>query len=180
MPEEPKDNEKEVIKARTFNLTRFVSVLAAAVTSIGAAGVALLETVGDQPVGATIAIFGVVAAALLGASLVMAVDIAARAYVTGAGSATKGDPAKGDPASGSAPSALVAAPPGTRVWLNGDDGAHPLLAISLEGEKSKYLVAKGPPTRIPPGGLGVYGLDEAPTWHEGSEIRAVKPAKWKP
>lgn len=175
MPEEANGNEKEVVKARTFNLTRFVSVLAAAVTSIGAAGVALLETVGDQPVGATIAIFGVVAAALLGASLVMAVDIAARAYVTGTGSTTKDDPA-----SVAASSALIAAPPETRVWLTGNDKAHPLLAIAYDGKKSKYLVASGPPTKIPPGGLGVYGLDEAPKWHDDSEIRAVKPAKWKP
>jgi hypothetical protein len=124
--------------------------------------------------------FGLTAAALLGVSLVMAVDIAARAYLTGPSAAQK-KKAKVEPADGEPPlsSEIVAAPSGTVVWLEDDDVPHPVLAIATSGGKaSSYLVAAGSKVSRPKGGQSVDAIDGAPKWQAADTVRAVRPAKW--
>jgi hypothetical protein len=182
--EEEKDKH-EVVKTPEFDITQYAKKLAVVITTLAVAGTAALKgfDVG-QTEGMVIAIFGVIAAAMLGVSVVMAVDLAARAYLAGAGAAEKeakgddGGSGDGDPPSGSG---LVAVPPGTVVWLEDDDEPHPLLAISgPTGEKAgPYLVAAGSRVSRPQGDKSVDAIAGAPKWHSADKIRAVKPPKWR-
>jgi hypothetical protein len=183
----PKEHEKEktenqVVKTPEFDITQYAKKLGVTVTVLAGAAVAALKGFDvNQTEGMVIAIFGAIAAALLGVSLVMAVDLASRAYLTGPGAAEKKKKkdkkasADGDPPPDGE---LIAAPPGTAVWLE-DDEPHPVLAIAKDGEKgSSYLVAAGSTVKRPPGNDGVKAIDGAPKWHSADEVRAVKPPKW--
>jgi hypothetical protein len=173
--------KREVVKAPEFDLTHFAKRAALAIPVFAAAcGTVLKELdIVDPSDAIVIAIFGVVAAALLGASLVMAADLAARAFVTGVGEAKKEQDgaAETDPP---ADSEVVAAPPGTTAWLENDDEPHPLLAIKTAGEEaSSYLLAVGSTVTRPQGGQErVEAIDGTPKWHPAEAIRAIRPAKW--
>jgi hypothetical protein len=182
MPEADGTNEVEVVKAREFDLTGFVKKAAAAIPIVTGAAVGILKAADVEITeGIWFAVFGLAAVVLLGASLVMAADMIARALATGLVAKAK---AKADGTSaGPTPAGveIVAMPPGTLAWLKDENKPKPVLAIAGDGEKSSaYLVAGGQPTKIPPGNEGPAAIDGAPTWHGADAIRAVKPAKWRP
>jgi hypothetical protein len=184
----PKEHEKEkveheVVKTPEFDITQYAKKLAVVITTLAVAGAAALKgfDVG-QTEGMVIAIFGVIAAAMLGVSVVMAVDLASRAYLAGSGAAEK--TAKDDASEsgeGGAPSGseLATASPGTIVWLEDDDEPHPLLAVATaDGKASSYLVAAGSKVSRSRGSEDVDAIGGAPKWLSADAIKAVKPAKW--
>jgi hypothetical protein len=185
----PKEHEKEkveheVVKTPEFDITQYAKKLALGIPLLVGAIVAALDqfTNVEQTEGIVIGVIGLVAAALLGASLVMAVDLAARAYLTGAGAAEKaekdsaGKSGDGDPPPGSE---LVAASPGTIVWLQDDDEPHPLLAIATaDGKAGSYLVAAGSKVSRAHDSKDVDAIGGTPKWLSADAITAVKPAKW--
>jgi hypothetical protein len=183
----PKNHEEEkakaeVVEAPEFDITQYAKKLTVLVAAVAAAGAAALEVFDvKETEGMVIAAIGIVAVAVLGASLVMAVDLAARAYLTGSAAGKKREeegaeePTDEDPPE----TGLIAATPGTMVWLEGDDDPHPLLAISSDGEKvNSYLVASGSTVERPRGDHLMKAVDGSPKWHTPETIRAVKPAKW--
>jgi hypothetical protein len=183
----PKEHEKEkaeheVVQVPEFDITQYAKKLGVTVTVLAAACVAALKSFDvTNTEGIVIAIFGVIAAAMLGVSLVMAVDLASRAYLTGAGAAQKDKEEKAKPASNGPPpgTEIVAAQPGTMVWLEDDDQPHPVLAIATAGGKtSSYLVVAGSKVSRSRGEKSVDAIDGSPKWHQASAIRAMKPAKW--
>jgi hypothetical protein len=162
--------EKEVVKVPEFDITQYAKKLGVTIGVIAAAAAAALKLFKVEEVTPEIVIgaLGLTAAALLGVSLVMAVDIAARAYLTGEGSAEKAGETPPD-------SDLVAAPAGTMVWLADDDDPHPVLAITYDGNHtSAYLVAAGSTVERNQGSQRVKAIGGAPKWHSAAEIRAVK------
>lgn len=184
----PKEHEKEkveheVVKTPEFDITQYAKKLAVVTTTLAVAGAAALKGFDvSQTEGMVIAIFGVIAAAMLGVSVVMAVDLASRAYLAGAGAAEKaakdgtGESGEGDPPPGSE---LATASPGTIVWLEDDDEPHPLLAIATaDGKASFYLVAAGSKVSRSRGSEDVDAIGGTPKWLSADAIKAVKPAKW--
>ncbi len=167
--------EHEIVEAPEFDVTQYAKKLAVVLGVLAPAIAGVLKALKVEHVssGMVIGAFGVTAAALLGVSLVMAVDIGARAYLTigkAGDKTTKDDTAKGD---------LVAAVSGTMVWLEGDDDPHPLLAISGDGsEASSYLVAAGSTIERRGGGKDMAAVDGPPEWHPASAVRAIRPRKW--
>jgi hypothetical protein len=114
-------------------------------------------------------------------SIVMAADLAARAYLTGSSSGDEGSEPqeeKGKEAGDAAMSAVIAAPPGTAVWLAGDDQPHPLLGISTVGGKISYLVAAGSTIKRPSDHDGVKTIDGSPEGLPAEAIQTFKPTKW--
>jgi hypothetical protein len=179
----PKEHEKEkaeheVVKTPEFDITQYAKKLAVVLTTLAVAGAAALKGFDvDQTEGLVIAIFGVIAAALLGVSVVMAVDLAARAYLAGPAAAEK-DAEKDDDAAPSS-AEIAAAPSGTIVWLKDDDQPHPLLAIaSSDGKTGSYLVAAGSKVSRAQGATSVDAIGGAPEWFTADSIRAVRPPKW--
>lgn len=181
-PEHKEEKDKhEIVKAPEFDITQYAKKLALVLGVLAPALAGVLKALKVEHVssGMVIGAFGVTAAALLGVSLVMAVDIAARAYLTvGEAEEKDGDKAAkektGDPKTG-----LVAAAPGTMVWLEGDDDPHPLLAIAGDGTaSSSYLVAAGSAIERRAGGKDVPAVDGPAEWHPASEVRAIRPRKW--
>lgn len=123
-----------------------------------------------------IGVLGLVAVALFGVCLVMAADLAARAFITASGAGEKAEKDKDDPAAGAE---IVTASPGTMVWLENTDEPRPLLAIASDGgEVSSYLVAAGSKVTRTQAGKSVEAIGGAPKWHPADAIQAVKPAKW--
>lgn len=176
-PPDHKEEKKEnkIVEAPEFDVTQYAKKLALVLGVLAPAIAGTLKALKVEHVssGMVIGAFGVTAAALLGVSLVMAVDVAARAYLTigQAGTATKKDAGPNGE--------IVAAAEGTMVWLKGDDEPHPLLAISGDGtESSSYLVAAGPTIKRSGGGEKMAAVDGPPEWHPASEVRAIKPHKW--
>jgi hypothetical protein len=167
--------EHEIVEAPEFDVTQYAKKLAVVLGVLAPAIVGLLKVLNVKVATAPIAIgaLGVTAAALIGVSLVMAVDIAARAYLT-VGKA-KEEAAKDSQPTGE----LVTAAPGTMVWLEGDNEPHPLLAISGDGtDSSSYLVATGPTIERSGGGKDMSAVDGPPAWHPASDVRAIRPRKW--
>ena len=180
--EEKKD--LEVVKAPEFDLTQYAKKLALGIPIFVAAVVAALEEFTDveQTEAIVIGVLGLVAVALFGVCLVMAADLAARAFITASGAGEKaekaedGEKGKGDPAAGSE---IVTASPGTLVWLENTDEPRPLLAIASDGgEVSSYLVAAGSKVTRTQAGKNIEAIGGAPKWHPAAAIQAVKPAKW--
>jgi hypothetical protein len=182
----PKEHEKEkaeheVVKVPEFDITQYAKKLGVTVGVLaGACAAALKALEVSNTEGIVVAIFAVIAASMLGVSLVMAVDLASRAYLTGSGAAEKDKGEEKDKPEGDlTPAAIVAVQPGTLVWLEDDDQPHPLLAVAAASEeKSAYLVAEGTTVERPYGDKLVKTIDGTPKWHPGSAIRAVRPAKW--
>jgi hypothetical protein len=177
-------SEHEVVKTPEFDITQYAKklgvsagiVLGAVIAALKAAKV---EEVTDPAV--LVGVLAVVAAAFLGTSLVMAIDLAARAYLAGAGSAGGEDEAadNSDSEVKESGSKAIPAPAGMMVWLPGDDGPHPVLAMNGDGEKAtSYLVAAGSTVERTAGDKSVKAIDGTPSWHSADQIRAVRPAKW--
>ncbi len=180
----PKDHKEEKEKAKVvttpeFDVTQYAKKLALGIPVVVAGTVAALEefTNVEQTEGIVIGVIGLAAAALIGASLVMAVDVAARAYLAGSGSASKKGEVAGEVGDGETPRVeLIPAPRGTTVWVEGSDEPHPALAIATDGEEVvSYLVASGPTVER---ARGTKAIDGAPKWYPAKKIRATKPAKW--
>lgn len=181
----PKDHKEEkakveVVKTPEFDITQYAKKLALGIPIIVGGTIAALEefTEVEQTEGIVIGVIGLVAVALLGVSLVMAVDLAARAYLAGAGSASKVEEKGEDEGGGDSPSRseVIPAPPGTTVWLEESDEPRPALAIAVGDEEAvSYLVATGSTVERPG---GMRAIDGAPRWYPAEKIRATQPAKW--
>ncbi len=182
-----KKNHK-VVEAPEFNITQYAKKLGVSVGVILGAVIAALKAAGVEQVtepAVLVGALGVVAAAAVGTSLVMAVDVAARAYLTGEGASKAekgGGPAEetpsggdGDPPEGE----VIPAPAGTVVWIEGEEDPRPVLALAGDGAKaSSYLVAAGSTVERRVGNRTVAAIDGAPKWHGADTIRAIRPAKW--
>src|SRR3954447_4560234 len=160
--EEKKD--KEVVKTPEFDITQYGKKLGVSAGILVAAAIAALKKAGVPEVtepAVLVGALGLAAAGLLGTSLVMAIDIAARSFLSGEGSGQKVDDGDGD----SAPKEVIAAPPGTQVWLDGESEPHPLLAMSGDGEKvSSYLVATGSTVERKVGEKSVEAIEGSAGW----------------
>jgi hypothetical protein len=169
-------NEHKVVTAPEFDVTQYAKKLALVLGVLAPALAGVLKALKIEHVssGMVIGAFGVTAAALLGVSVVMAVDIAARAYLT-VGEAGKEEAAK----DAGSKVELVGVEPGTVVWLKDDDEPHPVLAIASDGASSNsYLVAAGPTIERQRGNQETHAVDGAPEWHSSDKIRAIRPNKW--
>jgi len=176
-----KEQEKtEVVKAPEFDLTQFAKGLVPLTAAVLAGVVAALKAAGIEELtdpAVLVGVLAVVAASVLGASFVSAVDIAARAFLSGEGSAGKDTSDKEK--SGS--SKVVPMPPGTLAWLQDDDRPLPLLAISNEGtDLDSYLVASGETVEAGRASEAQKAIKGAPKWESAEKIAAVKPPKWTP
>ena len=187
---EDEKEKLEVVQAPEFDITQYAKKLAVVVGVIAPAAVGAMKLFNVKEVtpGIVIGAFGLTAAALLGVSLVMAVDLASRSYLAGVGQQRKArereegknkdDPDKGGSGDDGPPggSKLIEAPRGMVVWLADDPDPHPVLALAGDGAKaSSYLIASGSTaTRA----HGMKAIDGAPKWHPASEITAVSAAKW--
>jgi hypothetical protein len=185
---EQEKDKLEVVQAPEFDITQYAKKLAVVVGVIGPAAVGTLKLFGNQKVtpGIVIGAFGLTAAALLGVSLVMAVDLASRSYLVGVGAQRKarereeGKEKSDSGGAGHAPGAeVVSAPRDTLVWLKDDPDPHPVLAMAGDGAKaSSYLVASGSTVERAAGAHSVEAIDGPPEWHPAEEVRAVKTANW--
>ena len=185
----------EVVQAPEFDITQYAKKLAVVVGVIGPAAVGAMKLfdVKQATPGIVIGAFGLTAAALLGVSLVMAVDLAARSYLVGVGAQRRarereerkrgeghrkkagpdGDPEHPDRPAGAD---LIEPPRGMVVWLADDPDPHPVLALAGDGAKtSSYLVASGSTASR---SRGMKAIDGAPRWHRAEDIVAVSAAKW--
>lgn len=171
----------EVVKTPEFDLTVFAKGLVPGIALVLAGVIAALKAAEVKEVTEPVVLLGVlvvVTAAVLGMSFVSAVDIAARAFLSGEGSAQKEDEEEKEEAA--AASQVIPLPPGSLVWLKDDDRPLPLLAVSGSGTGSaSYLVASGEVAKV--------GQDNeqdaikgAPKWEAEEKIAATKPSKWKP
>ncbi|HEY0392178.1 MAG TPA: hypothetical protein VGC63_10735 [Solirubrobacterales bacterium] len=172
--------EHEIVKAPEFDVTQYAKKLAVVIGVLAPAIAGTLKALKIEHVssGMVIGAFGVTAAALLGVSLVMAVDVAARAYLT-VGKPVDKEADKTTDEDGKSKGEIAAAPPGTSVWLEGDDEPHPLLAIAGDGsDSSSYLIASGPTIERRGGGKDVTAIDGSAKWHPASDVRAIRPREW--
>lgn len=176
-PTEHTDEKKEgaVVKAPEFDITQYAKKLALGIPVFVGGTVAALDefTELQQTEALAIGAIGLTAIALLAVSLVMAVDLAARAYLAGEGSAAKKEEkGKGEETR----SETIPAPAGTTAWVEGSEKPHPVLVIANDGEEAtSYLVATGDEVER---GTGTKAIDGAPKWYPAEKIRAIKPAKW--
>lgn len=175
------EKENEVVKAPEFDLTQYAKKLAVMVPVVAGAVAGALKLFGVEKIDSAMVAGGlaVTAAALLGASLVMAIDLASRAYLAGGGSSKEGDGTSEASVDASPDGNIIPAPPGTVVWLDEDNDPHPVLALSGDGGKtSAYLVAGGEPIDRFDGERKVLAINGAPQWHPAEDVRAVKSSEW--
>ena len=183
-PEEQK--KTEVVKTTEFDLTKFAKGLVPIIALVLGGVVAALKANGVEEVTEPAVLLGVLAvvtATVLGMSFLSAVDIAARAFLSGEGSAqkaTEGDEEAGEKKEAAA-SQVVPMPPGALVWLKDDDRPLPLLAVAGSGTGSaSYLVASGEVFKAGKDGEGQDAIKGAPKWEAEEKIAATKPSKWRP
>lgn len=183
-PEEQK--KEEVVKTPEFDLTKFAKGLVPIIALVLGGVVAALKANGVDEVTEPAVLLGVLAvvtATVLGMSFLAAVDIAARAFLSGEGSAQKGtDDGKedGEKEKAAAPQ-VVPMPPGALVWLKDDDRPLPLLAVAGSGTGSaSYLVASGEVAKVGQDNEKQDAIKGAPKWEAEEKIAATKPAKWRP
>jgi hypothetical protein len=191
-PNHPDEKEnQEVVEAPEFDITQYAKKLGVSVGVLLGAVIAALKAAGVEEVtqpAVLVGALGVVAAGAIGTSFVMAIDLAARAFLSGEGSAAKKQKKKtddgaaldnGDNGGGPSGGDLIPAPPGTVVWLQGETDPRPVLAMSGDGKKvSSYLVAAGTTVERSVGKKLVQAIDGTPQWHRAEDIRAIRPAKW--
>jgi hypothetical protein len=187
---EKEQSEEEVVKTPEFDLTKFAKVLAPGSVVVLAAVLKGLEVAGVKEVTEPVVLLGVLAvvtAAVLGMSFVSAVDIAARAFLSGEGSAQKKADGKEEPKEEvaekkeAAESAIVPIAPGSLVWLQGDERPRPLLAVAGVGTASRsYLIGSGEVTKMGPEGDKQDAIKGGFKWEAEEKIAATIPAKWKP
>lgn len=171
--------DHEVVKTPEFDITQYAKKLGLGIGILLAAAIAALkaakvEEVTDPVV--LVGVLGVTAAGLLGMSLVMAIDIASRAFLSGEGSAKESKEKEGERGQ-AVGSKAIAMPPGTLVWLQGDERPLPLLAVSEAGDS--YLVASGETYEAGRTGQGQQAIKGAPKWEAAEKVAALKPPKWR-
>jgi hypothetical protein len=181
----PKKHEQEkevneVVKTPEFDITQYAKKLGLTVGILLAAAVAALKAAGVEELtdpAVLVGILAVVAVGLLSASLVMAVDLAARAYLNGESSAVTEEKEKAGSTAGDP--RVVPMPRGTLVWLQGEESAHPLLAIARDAAGAdSYLVASGSSVELGPVGQAQKAIGGAPKWEPAEKIRGIRPPKW--
>jgi hypothetical protein len=183
-PEEQK--KEEVVKTPEFDLTKFAKGLVPIIAVVLGGVVAALKANGVEEVtdpAVLLGVLAVVTATVLGMCFLAAVDIAARAFLSGEGSAQKGtDEGKEDgEKEEAATSQVVPMPPGALVWLKDDDRPLPLLAVAGSGTGSaSYLVASGEVAKVGGDNEKQDAIKGAPKWEAEEKIAATKPAKWRP
>jgi hypothetical protein len=184
-PEEQK--KEEVVKTPEFDLTKFAKGLVPIIAVVLGGVVAALKANGVDEVTEPAVLLGVLAvvtATVLGMSFLAAVDIAARAFLSGEGSAQKetGEGKEdGEKEKAAAAPQVVPMPPGALVWLKDDDRPLPLLAVAGSGTGSaSYLVASGEVVKTGRDGEEQDAIKGAPKWEAEEKVAATKPSKWKP
>ena len=171
-------NQTEVVKAREFDLTKFAKLLGGGIAVLAPAVAGGLEAFKkvEVPTPVTVAALGVTAVALLGIAFVSAVDIAARAFLSGEGSAQKAGSSEEEK---SDPPAVIPAPSGMQLWLKDGGGPHPVLAMSsVDGKVSSYLVATGSVHDRTVEGAQVKAVDGTAKWHGEDEVQALRSEMW--
>jgi len=163
--------EQEVVKTPEFDVTQYAKKLAVMVGVVAAAAASALKLfkVDQVTPGIVIGAFGLAAAALIGASLVMAIDVAARAYLAGRGAAEKEKEQAAKVGAHEGESNLVPAPPGTVAWIEDKAKPRPVLAIKEGPAGPAYLVAAKPRQ----GNSGTQPGEGAPKWITGDAVRSV-------
>jgi hypothetical protein len=170
-PQDSKDPAKAPVQAPEFDITQYAKKLAVVVGVIAPAILAALKLfkVDQITPGIVIGALALTAVALLSVSLVMAVDVATRGYLTRGTAPTSDDEAL----AGTGGQFLVAAPPGALAWLEGQEDPRPVLAIAGDGKsQSSYLVAAGSELRRPVGATEVSAHDGAPQWQGADKVNA--------
>jgi hypothetical protein len=173
----------EAVKAREFDLTKFAKRYGGAVGILFPAIIGALDKVKGIHITTPIVVaaLGVTAAALLGIAFVSAVDIAARAFLSGEGSAQKsdgGDDGEAHDEAAAAPE-VIAAPTGMQVWLKEGDSPHPVAAMSSDGKKvTSYLVATGSSQERTVDGKQVKAIDGTVKWCDAAEVQAIRADGW--
>jgi len=177
--------EEEVVKTPEFDLTKFAKGLVPIIALVLAGVVAALKANGVEEVTEPAVLLGVLAvvtAAVLGMCFLAAVDIAARAFLSGEGSAhKKADEEEAKEDEEAAPSQVIPMPPGALVWLKDDNRPLPLLAVAGSGTgSSSYLVASGEVAKAGRDGEEQDAIKGAPKWEAEEKVAATKPSKWNP
>jgi hypothetical protein len=160
---EAKKGPDTLVTAPEFDVTQYAKKLAVIVGVIFPAAIAAAKAAKvDITSDIVVAGFVVTAAALIAVSVVMAVDVGARAYAT----AHAGSKADASDSSASAAAGPVAAPPGMKVWLKDRTGAFSVLAIDHGSGSTSYLVAGGSTSKkqLPGERHEVEAYDDAPSW----------------
>jgi hypothetical protein len=186
-PQESAEEKKagEVVKTPEFDITQYAKKLAVSIGVLLAAAIAALQKAEVKEFtdpAVLVGALGLVAAGLLGMCLVMAVDIASRAYLSGEGSAQKKAEEKEEEEKEKAPaSQVIPMPPGALVWMKDDDRPLPLLAVAGSGTgSSSYLVASGEVAKAGRDGEEQDAIKGAPKWEAEEKVAATKTAKWRP
>jgi hypothetical protein len=164
--EEKGDAEKAPIQAPEFDLTQYAKKLAIVVGVIFPAVLAALKAADVNVTdGIVIGSLGVTAAALIGACLVMAADLAARAYSDRSTRWTTGD-------SGKTATVLDRSPALMTVWLRGETAPCPVVAVDRDKADTAYLVLRGSTSKKGIEGHEIVAYDDAPEWVPASEVTA--------
>jgi hypothetical protein len=169
--EADKTSDKATVDAPEFDVTQYAKKLAVIVGVVFPAAIAVAKAANvDITPSIVVAGFVVTATSLLAVSIVMAVVVGARAYVT----AHASKPAYDASAQASSTSETTPAPPGMKVWLIVHDDPFVVLAIGRAGDSISYLVAGGARSQRPVTGqaAGIQAYD-APTWTSKDEVTAV-------
>jgi hypothetical protein len=176
-PQHKKEKEDhEVVTAPEFDITQYAKKLGIAIGVLVPVIAAALKAWKGAPTAAVVGALGVTAAALLSIALVSAVDIAARAFLSGEGSAQNKDESDDEDA---APTEVIAAPAGMQVWLKEGDRPHPVSALSSDGKKvTAYLVATGSTQERTVDGKPVKAIDGTVKWCDAGEVQAVRADGW--
>jgi hypothetical protein len=179
-PPDHKDEKKEheVVETPEFDITQYAKKLGLAIGVLVPAIAGVLKALDKQEVPSAVIVgaLGVTAAALLGIAFVSAVDIAARAFLSGEGSAQKKDASKDDKAG---PAEPIPVPKGMQIWLKDGGGPYPVIAIdSGKGKASSYLAATGSVHDRDVDGKEVKAVDGTVKWYGEDEVQAIRADKW--
>jgi hypothetical protein len=172
-PEDHAEEKEEnaVVSSPEFDVTQYAKKLAVVVGVIVPASIAVAKAAEvDIDTEIVVGSFVITAAALLAVSLVMAVDIGARAYAV-----VQARPAATPEQSGGAPiGGALQAPPGLKVWLADREGPHSVLAVARGADETSYLVVGGSSSkkRIPGHRAQVDAYDEGPVWVSDDAVTA--------
>jgi hypothetical protein len=175
--QDKQDTAVAPVQAPEFDVTQYVKKLAIVIGVLAPALIAALKLFNVKEVtpGIVIGALAVTAVALLSVSLIMAVDLASRAYLTRGEASTDGHHGVDH----TSQPGLIAAEPGTLVWLEGDDEPRSVLAIAGDGTgASSYLAVSGPALERPFGDRRVVVFDGAPTWHSADKTKAYRLPNW--
>jgi hypothetical protein len=168
--------EHKVVETPEFDITQYAKKLGVVIGVLTPAIAGGLKAFKDVPPAVIVGSLGVTAAALLGIAFVSAADIAARAFLSGEGSAQKqDDDADEEPGSPE----VIPAPAGMQVWLKEGDGPHPVSAMSSDGKKvTSYLVATGASQERVVDGTAVKAVDGTVKWCDAADVQAIRADGW--